>query len=155
MSNPIGCPKCGSNQLSANKKGFSGKKAVTGALLTGGIGLLAGTIGSNKIKITCLACGNEFQPGEGLTKPMGMVRKKKSGCFVATACYGDYNAPEVIILRQYRDKKLLKTYLGQLLVSFYYFTSPPIANFISKSNPLKAFIRTFILFPIVKNLKKQ
>lgn len=61
----ISCPRCGSTQIIANKKGFSGKKAVAGAVLTGGVGLLAGTIGSNKIKITCLACGKEFYPGEG------------------------------------------------------------------------------------------
>ena len=62
--NQILCPKCGSNQLTAHKKGFSGKKAVAGAILTGGIGLLAGTIGSNKIIITCLNCGHQFKPGE-------------------------------------------------------------------------------------------
>jgi hypothetical protein len=33
-------------------------------VLTGGIGLLAGTIGSNKILITCLNCGNQFKPGQ-------------------------------------------------------------------------------------------
>lgn len=60
----IKCPKCGSTQLYVGKKGFSGKKAVAGALLTGGIGVLAGTIGSNKIKLTCLACGSVFAPGE-------------------------------------------------------------------------------------------
>lgn len=48
----------------AHKKGFSGKNAVAGAVVTGGIGLLAGTIGSNKIRITCLECGHEFKPGE-------------------------------------------------------------------------------------------
>ncbi|MBS7566166.1 hypothetical protein KHS38_17285 [Mucilaginibacter sp. Bleaf8] len=63
----IHCPKCGSTQLSANKKGFSGKKAVAGVLVTGGIGLFAGTIGSNKIIITCLNCGKDFKPGEGKT----------------------------------------------------------------------------------------
>lgn len=63
MSTPVTCPKCKSDQLSANKKGFSGKKAVAGAILTGGIGLLAGTMGSNKIIITCLSCGNQFKPG--------------------------------------------------------------------------------------------
>ena len=36
------CPNCGSSQLTANKKGFGAGKAVTGAILTGGIGLLAG-----------------------------------------------------------------------------------------------------------------
>ncbi len=64
MDEEILCPKCRSNQLTANKKGFSGKKAVAGAILTGGIGILAGTIGSNKVRITCLACGHVFKPGE-------------------------------------------------------------------------------------------
>ena len=65
MNIELHCPKCGSNQITSDKKGFSGKKAVAGALLTGGIGILAGTIGNNKIKITCLLCGHEFKPGEG------------------------------------------------------------------------------------------
>jgi hypothetical protein len=65
MATEVGCPKCRSTQLTANKKGFSGKKAVAGAFLTGGIGLLAGTIGSKNIRITCLACGFTFAPGEG------------------------------------------------------------------------------------------
>lgn len=71
MNTELHCPKCGSNQITSDKKGFSGKKAVAGALLTGGIGILAGTIGSNKIKITCLSCGHEFKPGEGkeINKP--------------------------------------------------------------------------------------
>jgi hypothetical protein len=60
----IPCPKCGSHDLYVGKKGFSGKKAVGGALLTGGIGLLAGTLGSNKINITCLHCGHVFKPGD-------------------------------------------------------------------------------------------
>lgn len=69
MQSEINCPKCGSTQITANKKGFSGGKAVAGAVLTGGIGLLAGTIGSNKIVITCLSCGNQFKPGDTHKKP--------------------------------------------------------------------------------------
>jgi hypothetical protein len=69
MSNEIHCPKCNSTQITANKKGFSGGKAVAGAVLLGGIGLLAGTAGSNKIIITCLKCGFQFKPGEKLQKP--------------------------------------------------------------------------------------
>jgi len=45
------CPKCGFGQITGDKKGFSGGKAVAGALLTGGIGLLAGFHGSSKIKM--------------------------------------------------------------------------------------------------------
>ncbi len=64
----ITCPKCGSNQITADKKGFSGGKAVAGAILTGGIGLLAGTIGSGKVVITCLNCGNQWKPGDTTKK---------------------------------------------------------------------------------------
>lgn len=58
------CPKCGSRELHAEHKGFSGGKALAGAILTGGIGLLAGTIGSRDTQITCLKCGNKFKAGE-------------------------------------------------------------------------------------------
>lgn len=77
------CPKCGSDQITANKKGFSGKKAVAGAVLTGGVGILAGTLGSNKVKITCLSCGHEFKPGQG-AKSQADFKKKSSnaGCMV-------------------------------------------------------------------------
>ena len=67
------CPYCRSNQLTANKKGFSGKQAIAGVILTGGIGLLAGTIGSNKVIITCLSCGNEFKPGEGIMADIQII----------------------------------------------------------------------------------
>lgn len=66
MENKIKCPKCSSTQLTSDKKGFSGKKALAGAVLTGGIGLLAGTIGSGNLIISCLKCGNQFKPGDDL-----------------------------------------------------------------------------------------
>lgn len=58
------CPKCHSRELHAEQKGFSGGKALAGAIVTGGIGLLAGTIGSKDVQITCLKCGNTFNTGE-------------------------------------------------------------------------------------------
>lgn len=60
----VKCPKCGSDQIAADKHGFSAGKAIGGAVLTGGIGLLAGFHGSKKIDITCLNCGNKFRPGD-------------------------------------------------------------------------------------------
>jgi Zn finger protein HypA/HybF involved in hydrogenase expression len=62
--NKIKCSSCISTNVSTNKKGFSGQKAVVGAVLTGGIGILAGTIGSNKVVITCLSCGKNFNIGD-------------------------------------------------------------------------------------------
>lgn len=58
------CPKCHSTSLSAQKKGFGIGKAVVGAALTGGIGLVAGNIGSKKVRVTCLKCGHQFWAGK-------------------------------------------------------------------------------------------
>ncbi|MDR2233325.1 MAG: hypothetical protein LBE56_09405 [Tannerella sp.] len=60
------CPICLSRELHAEKSGFSGGKALVGAVLAGGMGLLAGSIGSNDIQITCLKCGNRFKAGEAV-----------------------------------------------------------------------------------------
>ena len=55
------CPKCGSTSLNSNRQGFGVGKAIAGATLLGGIGLLAGEIGSNKTLVTCLNCGYKFK----------------------------------------------------------------------------------------------
>ena len=55
------CPRCGSTSLSAAKQGFGYGKAVAGAVVLGGIGLLAGGIGANKTVVTCLNCGYKFK----------------------------------------------------------------------------------------------
>lgn len=60
------CPQCGSRELHAEHKGFSGGKALAGVLVTGGVGLLAGTIGSRDTQITCLKCGKTFKAGEAV-----------------------------------------------------------------------------------------
>lgn len=49
--NNIQCPKCGSEQITSNKKGWS---------------LTTGVIGMNNIILTCLKCGKQFKPGEDL-----------------------------------------------------------------------------------------
>lgn len=65
MNEKVVCPKCNSDQLTANQKGYSAGKGVAGAVLTGGIGLIAGFHGSKDIIVTCLACGNKFKAGQG------------------------------------------------------------------------------------------
>lgn len=59
------CPKCGSTDLSIlgqHKKGFSVGKAVGGAILTGGIGAVAGFAGkkTKKVDYVCNNCGKTF-----------------------------------------------------------------------------------------------
>jgi hypothetical protein len=52
------------------------------------------------------------------------------GCFIATAVYGSYEADEVLILREFRDRQLASYSLGRFLTRFYYFASPPVADLV-------------------------
>lgn len=54
--------------------------------------------------------------------------EKPGSCYIATAVYGDYNASEVIILRQYRDNVLSKNTIGKLFIKYYYAVSPKFAD---------------------------
>jgi predicted RNA-binding Zn-ribbon protein involved in translation (DUF1610 family) len=63
-SGQIACPKCGSTQIAANKKGFQLTRAAGAAYLFGPLGVFAGLIGSNTVVVTCLKCGNQWEPGK-------------------------------------------------------------------------------------------
>lgn len=80
---------------------------------------------------------------------------KKNNCFIATACYGNNNAEEVLILRKFRDNVLLNSTTGQTFVNFYAIVSPPIARIIEKSSILKSIIRNVFLAPIIRKIKKK
>jgi hypothetical protein len=71
------------------------------------------------------------------------------GCFIATAAYGTDTAREIDILREFRDEVLLPNISGARLVSFYYRTSPPIADFISQHEVLRTAVRVGFIDPIV------
>lgn len=69
-------------------------------------------------------------------------------CFIATAAYGSYLDPHVVVLRRFRDRVLLATAPGRAFVDFYYATSPPVADFIRDSAVLRAAVRA-ALTPVV------
>ncbi len=60
-----------------------------------------------------------------------------TSCFIATAAFGSYRAPEVILLQKFRDRFLLTNAPGKMFVEFYYRVSPPIADFIGHYDSLK------------------
>lgn len=54
------CPKCGMGYLKMigeRKGGFSGGKALAGAVLVGPLGLAAGALGKKKVTYSCDRCG--------------------------------------------------------------------------------------------------
>jgi hypothetical protein len=83
------------------------------------------------------------------------IKETSSGCFIATAVYGSYDTPELIILRTFRDQVLLNSLPGKIFVKAYYYLSPPIANFIQKSKILKTTVRRLIIGPLIYALKNQ
>jgi hypothetical protein len=70
------------------------------------------------------------------------------GCFIATAAFGSYLDPHVMVLRHFRDDVLLQSKAGTAFVRFYYHYSPPIANFIAQHEVLRTLIR-FALTPVI------
>lgn len=74
---------------------------------------------------------------------------KSGGCFIATAVYRSDTAPDVIVLRTFRDNVLLPSRIGKLFVNTYYLFSPPLAEVISSRPFLRKIVRKLLIQPIV------
>jgi len=70
-------------------------------------------------------------------------------CFIATAAYGSPQEEEIDRLRKFRDDVLLPNRVGEVLVLIYYRTSPPIANWIARSEQRRRIIRNFVIKPLL------
>lgn len=79
---------------------------------------------------------------------------KPPKCFIATAVYGTAFAPEIDVLRHWRDKNLKDKQIGKLFIKVYYAISPPIADFIKDKETIKKSVR-IILKPIIAYLKNR
>lgn len=63
------------------------------------------------------------------------------GCYIATAVYGSYDAPDVLVLRSFRDQVLRKHWLGRCFIKAYYFLSPPIAERLKDARRINGLVR--------------
>lgn len=66
---------------------------------------------------------------------------KKEGCYIATMTYGDYNHPNVIIFRNFRDLKLRKNKIGVFFIKQYYNYSPKLVKILQNKKLINKFIK--------------
>jgi len=71
-------------------------------------------------------------------------------CFIATAVYGTPTAKEIDELRRFRDEYLRKSTIGNKFIQYYYEKSPPIAEFISDHDVVRAMVREGFVEPVVE-----
>ncbi len=74
-----------------------------------------------------------------IAAPQG--RQASGSCFVATACFGDYDHSTVMVLRQFRDLTLMGNGAGRAFITFYYWCGPQLARFVERVPVLKPPIR--------------
>lgn len=74
--------------------------------------------------------------GSNNSKPAG-----KSGCYIATAVYGSYEAPEVLVLRRFRDEVLSQTLWGRAFIKAYYAISPPVAEWLKGADTINHLVK--------------
>jgi DNA-binding beta-propeller fold protein YncE len=90
-------------------------------------------------KKNCVAIFNSRTPAPGASG---------GPCFIATAAYGSEMAPQVQLLRDFRDRRLMTHRPGRAFVAFYYRHSPALAEWIRPSETRRALVRA-ALWPLV------
>lgn len=78
----------------------------------------------------------------------------KEGCFIATAVYGNQDAPEVKVLRAFRERSLLESRRGRFLVAAYEYFGPVAAIPVRKAKPLRIALKA-ILNALVEGLGRR
>ena len=93
---------------------------------------------------------SEHATASGTTKIE--IENKKRPCYIATACYGDAEHPDVVALRRFRDRTLRRSWLGRTFIGVYEFVSPPLAARLGPHQRVGNWVQRCLLEPIVKRI---
>jgi hypothetical protein len=72
------------------------------------------------------------------------AKQSSGGCYIATMAYGNYDHPQVLHLRRYRDQVLAKSCFGRLFITFYYLVSPYFVRALAGRKNINSFIRRLL-----------
>lgn len=78
----------------------------------------------------------------------------EGNCYIATMAYGDYDHPQVLELRRFRDDFLRKTILGRKFIELYYELSPSLVEILKNKSSVNLIIRKG-LDQFIKAIKKS
>ena len=71
--------------------------------------------------------------------------KSSSGaCYIATMAYGDYDHPQVKVLRNYRDRHLSSSFGGRMFIRIYYAMSPSMVSLLKNQRTINRIIRRLL-----------
>lgn len=87
--------------------------------------------------------------------PPTIQKKQADACFVVTATMGDFDHPDVLLLRRFRDEWIRGLRGGNALISGYYRVGPWFADFIERSRILRTLSYRLIVRPAVWFAKKR
>ena len=104
--------------------------------------------GDYRLRVACAQDAEALSAFESATAALGGGDSNSSNCFIATAAFDTPLAPQVQVLRDFRDAYLMRSAIGRWLVSQYYRLSPPLANIIRRHDGLRAATRV-ALTPLV------
>lgn len=95
-------------------------------------------------------CRNYFNKNNATLNRIYNQINNSGGCYIATMVYGDYDHPQVMVLRNFRDTYLAKRDWGKRFIRFYYKHSPGwverLKNHKRINQAIKLILDSFISF---------
>ena len=105
----------------------------------------------NKVQYVCYwKAASKSSP---TTSSTGSGSSGSGNCYIATMAYGDYDHPQVMILRQFRDDVLANSSLGKWFIKTYYHYSPKLVAKLKNKKTINSIIRKS-LDQLIKLIKK-
>lgn len=86
-------------------------------------------------------CRSYFNNNNSTLNSINSQLNPSGGCYIATMAYGDYNHPQVMVLRDFRDSFLSKRGWGKRFIAYYYAHSPNWVEQLKDHKNINAAIR--------------
>lgn len=113
-----------------------------------------GPLQINQLKHICFWKDVKTAQAKSTAKKVGTgISSAAEGCYVATWVYGNYDHPQVLELRKFRDHYLSKSQFGRRFIKLYYKYSPTLVEKLKNSQTINYAIRK-VLDQFIKAIKK-